>query len=220
MLGIFHWCLEFAIIDHLLIFFRIEHVDEVVFLDFNVLWNPQRLLITPRRHGFLLGKAAAWDQLQWTVVGCFFVVVTIIKLPWTVFEIVVDFTLESHPMCLHLRLAAHEIVSLVRFERDLRRSLQVQLPKIGGMTLRVTIFRNIADASEADFGGRWKLSFFSGYTLFLTHERVLSQQRSRFLRNWRRGCCLHGSILSTLFIWLHRRLSYDGKFAWWRLCLF
>lgn len=56
-------------------------------------------------------------------------------------------------MCLHLRLAAHEVVSLVRFERDLRRSLQVQLPKIGGMTLRVTIFRNIADASKADFGG-------------------------------------------------------------------
>ena len=59
MLGIFHWCLEFAIIDHLLIFFRIEHVDEVVFLDFNGLLNPQRRLITPRRHGFLLGKAAA-----------------------------------------------------------------------------------------------------------------------------------------------------------------
>lgn len=123
-------------------------------------------------------------------------------------------------MCLHLRLAAHEVVSLVRFERDLRRSLQVQLPKIGGMTLRVTIFRNIADASKADFGGWWELSFLSGYALFLTHERILSQQRSRFLRNWRRWCCLHGSILSTLFIRLHRRLSYDGKFTWWHLCLF
>ena len=82
------------------------------------------------------------------------------------------------------------------------------------------ILRDIADVSEADFGGWWELSFLSGYALFLTHNRILSQQRSSFLSNRRRRRCLHRPILSILFIWLHWRLGYGGKIAGWRLSLF